>query len=99
MNALNKRDSVAVGAIVGIVLPAIALGIFFLTVSHRFDSYTAAVKHFLLYDLMYKVVTMSLMPNVALFFFWSKKDKLNQARGTLLMTLFYGIFVILLFMN
>jgi hypothetical protein len=99
MSTIHKKDSVAVGAIVGILLPAIALAIFFLTVSHRFDSYTAAIKHFLLYNLLYKVLTMSLMPNVALFFYWSKKNQLNQARGTLLMTLFYGIFVILLFFN
>jgi hypothetical protein len=38
------------------------------------------------------------MPGAGLFFIWSKMNKINQARGVLLMTLFYGVFVMLLYM-
>ncbi|MDA3892687.1 MAG: hypothetical protein PF517_13570 [Salinivirgaceae bacterium] len=94
----NKKDSTAVGAIIGLFLPLIFMGAIILFSSSKFESIKATIDHFQTFDLLYKILSISLMPGAGLFLIWSKTNKLNQARGTLLMTLFYGVFVILLYL-
>lgn len=94
----TKKDIPQVGILLGLLLPLVGLGVFSLAVIHRFDSFKQMIEHFQLFGMWYKVLTLSMMPNVGLFFLWTKLNKMNQARSILLMTLFYGIFVIILFL-
>lgn len=93
----RPKDSATIGAIIGIVLPLIIACIVLLVANNNFDSFQATYNHFKFYGLLYKVLSASLMPNALLFFLWSKQNKLNQARSILLMTLFYGVFVMFLY--
>jgi hypothetical protein len=94
----QKNDSITLGVIVGFLLPlVVSFAIIFFSSSH-FESIKATINHFQEYDILYKILSVSLMPGAGLFFIWSKMNKINQARGVLLMTLFYGVFVMLLYM-
>ncbi len=95
---VNKKDSIQLGTIVGLILPLIGLSIFGLSVIQKFESTKLMIEHFQFYGVWYKVLSLSLMPGAGLFFLWSKAGKINQARGVLLMTLFYGAFVVLLYL-
>lgn len=95
---MKNKDSIQIGALTGFLLPLIALFGFTLAVVHQFENLEQCIKHFQLYNLWYKILSLSLMPGAGLFFYWSTIGKINQARGVLLMTLFYGVFVILLYM-
>jgi len=94
----QKNDSTTLGVIVGFLLPLIVSFTIILFSSSHFESVKATIDHFQKYDILYKILSLSLMPGAGLFFIWSKMNKINQARGVLLMTLFYGVFVILLYM-
>ncbi len=96
---LIKNDLVSTGAIIGLILPILFFGGFILFSSSRFDSVMDCLQHFQRTGVLYKVLSLCLMPGVGLFFLWSKYDKLNQARGMLLMSMFYGIIVLILYMS
>jgi hypothetical protein len=94
----SKNDSTSLGAIMGLILPIIGMALFIIIAGNRFDSYKDAIMHFHKFNVLYKALSLALMPSAGLFFLWTNMGKINQARGILLMTLFYGIFVIVLFM-
>ncbi len=95
---MKKNDSTTLGVFVGLLLPMIFMAIFILYSSARFDSVAMCVMHFQNYNILYKALSVSLMPGAGLFFIWSKMNKLNQARGVLMMSLFYGVLVLVLYM-
>lgn len=95
----NNSDSTAKGALIGLILPIVIMGAFILASSGKFESIGATIKHYQLYDVLYKILSLSLMPGAGLFLLWSKTNKLNQARGTLVVTMFYGVFVLILYMS
>lgn len=95
----KNNDIVSVGAVTGLVIPLLLVLGFLLYSSNRFESLAETARFFQTTNILYKIVSVSLMPGVGLFFLWSKKNKLNQARGILLTTMFYGIFVLILYMS
>lgn len=94
-----QNDSPYLGVLAGLILPLVGVAIFSLLMKGKFESIDHMINHFQLFDVWYKVLSLSLMPGAGLFFLWSKAGKMNQARATLLMTMFYGIFVIVLYLN
>lgn len=95
---MKNKDSITAGVIIGLVLPLILMAAIILYSSKNFESIKATIDHFQNFDLLYRILSISLMPGAGLFLIWSK-NKINQARGVLLMTLFYGVFVILLYLS
>lgn len=95
---IQKKDSTTLGVMLGLFLPLILMSIFILFYSRQFSSLQNCIKHMITFDIMYKALSVSLMPGAGLFFLWSKINKLNQARGVLMMSLFYGVFVVILYM-
>ena len=93
---MNKSDSTTTGVLVGLLLPLIVMGGIILYSSKNFESIQATIEHFYKFKLLYQILSISLMPGAGLFLIWSK-SKINQARGVLLMTLFYGLFVLMLY--
>jgi hypothetical protein len=93
----SQKDSTLVGILTGLLLPLIGMFIFFLFMNPRFGSFEASLRHFQNFGILYKIVSLSLMPGAGLFFWWSHINKINQARGVLLMSLFYGVWVIVLY--
>ncbi len=95
---MKPKDNHIIGIITGLLLPLVGLLAFSLAVIGKFDDLTAMINHFQLFNMWYKILSLALMPNVAMFFIWSKKGKMYQARSVLLMTLFYGVFVVILYL-
>ena len=95
---MKSKDSITIGVIIGLIIPLIIMAIIILYSSKNFESIKATIDHFQKFDLLYRILSISLMPGAGLFLIWSKK-KINQARGVLLMTLFYGVFVVLLYLS
>ena len=95
---MKNKDSITTGVVVGLILPLLVMSGIILFSSSKFDSIQATIEHFQRYKLLYQILSISLMPSAGLFFIWSKK-RINQARGVLLMTLFYGAFVIMLYLS
>lgn len=94
----QNSDIVSVGVVSGIILPILFVLGFLIYSSSRFDSIAETARYFQNVGIMYKIVSVCLMPGAGLFFLWSRQNKLNQARGILLATMFYGIFVLILYM-
>lgn len=94
---MKNNDNPKLGIFIGLLLPLIGLGVFSLAVINKFNSFKHMIEHFQILNLWYKLLTLSIMPNAGLFFLWSKSGKINQARSMLLMTLFYGVFVVILY--
>ncbi len=96
----KNKDSTTLGALIGLILPLVCMSAIILISSTRFESVKATFDHFQRFGLLYKILSLSLMPGAGLFLLWSRGEKkINQARGVLLMTMFYGVFVILLYFN
>lgn len=95
---MKNKDSTTKGVIIGLLLPLIVMSLIILYSSKNFESIKATIEHFQKFKLLYQILSISLMPGAGLFLIWSK-NKLNQARGVLLITLFYGVFVILLYLS
>ncbi|HAM98098.1 MAG TPA: hypothetical protein DCQ26_05765 [Marinilabiliales bacterium] len=96
--SLFTNDKVSTGVLIGALLPIILVVAFLFYSATRCGSFMGCIEHFQLTGVLYKIVSVSLLPGAGLFFLWSKFNKLNQARGLLLVTLFYGIFVLILYM-
>lgn len=95
---MKNTDSTTKGVIVGLLLPLIVMFGIILYSSSKFESIQATIDHFQKFKLLYQILSISLMPGAGLFLIWSNK-KIDQARGVLLATLFYGVFVILLYLS
>jgi hypothetical protein len=95
----SQNDSILKGVITGLVLPVICLSIIILALSTRFGSFSDCIRIYQNLGILYKILSLSMMPSAGLFFWWSSErvNKINQARGILMMTLFYGVFVIVLY--
>ncbi|MGD9992497.1 MAG: hypothetical protein AB7S69_04290 [Salinivirgaceae bacterium] len=98
---MQKRDSVSLGVFVGLMLPLILMAAFIVYSYNTtgLNSLISVVKHYQSYNILYKILSVSLMPGAGLFFYWSRINKLNQARGVLMMSLFYGVMVLVLYMS
>lgn len=94
---IKTKDNPKLGILVGLLLPILGIVVFSLSSLNRFDSVENMINHFQMFNIWYKVLSLSLMPGAGLFFLWSRSGKLGQARSVLLMTLFYGVFVMILY--
>ncbi len=97
---LNKSsDSTLKGVILGLLMPLVIMAAIILYSSSRFESVKDTLDHFQTFGLLYRILSISLMPGAGLFLIWTRLNKINQARGILLITMFYGVFVIMLYLK
>lgn len=99
MHKHQSNDITSKGVAAGLLIPFFFMLFFFLIASKDFDSITHTIEHYQNFGLTYKILSLALMPGAGLFFMWSKNNKINQARGTLLATLAYGIVVLILYFS
>lgn len=85
--------------IIGIVLPIVcATGYFYYTSLGRNISVVDCFKAYkLMSAFMFKILSFSLMPNAALFFWFINKNQDELAKGLLGITVCYGVIVLLLY--
>ncbi len=95
----SSSDITSKGLSAGLVLPIVFMLIFIGVLSKQFGSFNETIEYYQEIGVLYKMLSLSLMPGAGLFFLWSKQNKLNQARGALLATLMYGVAVVYLYFN
>lgn len=96
---MKHNDSPVKGMLVGLLLPIVCLGIFLPLVAYGkgFDSVSECVRHFKAFGVLFKIVSLSIMPNAGLFFWWTYRNRLNMARGVLAMCLLYGVAIVAIY--
>ena len=96
---MKLSDKPIVGIVIGAVLPIICLAIFLPLVAYGkgYDSVADCVRHFQSFGVFYKIVSLSLMPNAGLFFWWTRQNRLSLARGVLAMCLLYGVAILAIY--
>ena len=95
-NVKSKFNKQRIGLISGLLVPIIAIFIFYLFNKYRFGSLEIFYKHFVLFHLTSHIVSLSVLPNLAVFYFFIKKNFLSSARGVILATMIYGLIIIVL---
>lgn len=88
----NKINALIVGLIIGLLVPIIAIYIFFLFSNHQL-SWTDYLNHLFRYKLVSHVISIGAISNLLVFFGFSRFDYLKAARGVVFATMLYAIFV------
>jgi membrane-associated HD superfamily phosphohydrolase len=90
-----KTDTIGTGLILGILIPLISFFIFyFVKFSHYdFGDYVTSI---LLRAILTKILSLCVIPNLALFFIFIWTNKLTAARGVLTATIFLSIVMLLI---
>lgn len=96
---MKVKDTPALGMLIGLLLPIVCLCIFFPLVAYGkgYSSVGECIRHFQTFGVLYKIVSLSLMPNAGLFFWLTRKEHLNLARGILSVCLLYGVAIIAIY--
>ena len=91
----NKINTLGTGLILGILVPVISFFVFYLIKfrHYDFDDYVTGV---MLHAILTKVLSLCILPNLALFFIFIWTNKLTAARGVLTATIFLSIVMLLL---
>ncbi len=95
-NVKSTFNKLNIGLVAGIIVPIIAIFIFYLFNKYRFGSLENFYKHFVLFHLTSHIVSLSVLPNLAVFYLFIKKNFLYSARGVILATMIYGLVIIVL---
>lgn len=95
-NVKSKFNKQKIGLISGLIVPIIAIFIFYLLNQNRFGSFENFYKHFVLFHLTSHIVSLSVIPNMAVFYLFIKKNFLYSAKGVVLATMIYGLIIIVL---
>ena len=92
---MKKLDKVGWGAFLGILLPAVALYIFY---KIRYDNLgiTEFLKSFHEMGILTHVISLSVIPNLILFFLFIQKNYLKGGRGVLLATFLFAFLVLII---
>jgi len=87
-------DSMLVGVIPGIIIPLIAVYFVFLLHSHGAGSFEIYMKSVIKQQVLPKVLSLSLLANLLVFFpfIWTNRNK--SARGVILATMIYGVVIL-----
>lgn len=87
------------GMIIGLILPLISLAILLPLIAYGkgFDSVSSCVRQFQTFGVLYKIVSLSLMPSAGLFFWWMHRGRVNMARGVLSVCLLYGVAILVMY--
>ncbi len=88
-------NSTLAGIIPGLIVPVIASYLFF--ISRNFTvTYQEFMKYTIDSGLFSKVLSLSLVANLGVFFIFIWTNRYKSARGVILATIIYGIIIILL---
>ncbi len=88
----SKFDSLSLGLILGIAAPIIAMLIIYLL---KFNLYKAdeVLDYLVAKQVFTKIVSLCVIPNLLLFFIFIRKNYLYSARGVLMATILFAVFV------
>ncbi len=83
------------GIISGIILPLIVIFLFYM-IKSDLVSFSSFVNHIVKYNIHSEIVSLCVVPNLLLFFLFIWKNYNLSAKGVILATMLYGIFIIIL---
>ena len=92
---IYKFDKFWIGLLLGIVIPFIAMYIFYVDVfkDYTFNEYMAKAKQL---NILTKIMSLCVVPNLGLFFLFDWKRMQNSQKGVLLATLLYAVLIFIL---
>ena len=88
----SKIDNTRLGLILGIVAPVLAMLIIYLVKFSEFN-FQELIDLLLAKRVFTKIVSLCVIPNLALFFFFLNKNYYRSARGVLIATFIFALFV------
>jgi len=96
---MKKVESPIVGMIIGLILPLISLAIMLPLIAYGkgYETVSDCIEQFQMYGILYKIVSLSLMPSAGLFFWWMHRGRVNMARGVLSVCLLYGVLILVMY--
>lgn len=88
----SKFDSLTIGLLLGIAAPIITMLIVYLL---KFNLYKAdeVLDYLVAKQVFTKIVSLCVIPNLLLFFIFIRKNYLYSARGVLMATILFAVFV------
>jgi len=92
---MKKLDKIIWGAMLGILLPAISLFIFH-KVKYDHMQLWEFLRSFHRMGILTHVISLSVIPNLILFFLFMQKNFLKGGRGVLLATFIFAFLVLLI---
>ncbi|MFH0760108.1 MAG: hypothetical protein V2A67_01230 [Bacteroidota bacterium] len=92
---MKKLDKVVIGCVIGILVPLIAFTVFYF-VRYSDLSLMEFLKVYKSLGILTHIVSLSVIPNLLVFFGFIQKNLLRGARGVLLATFIFTFTVIIL---
>ncbi len=92
---MKKLDKIYWGALLGILLPAVALYVFY---KIRYDHMLLGnfLRSFHTMGILTHIISLSVIPNLILFFLFMRKNYLKGGRGVLLATFVFAFMVLII---
>ena len=92
---MKKLDKLVWGAILGIILPSVSLYIFYL-LKYNHMGLGTFLRSFHEMGILTHVISLSVIPNLILFFLFMQKNFLKGGRGVLLATFIFAFLVLII---
>jgi len=92
MISKSKYDNLKLGLILGILAPALTMFVVYLIWFTQYD-FSELLDFLLKKRLFTKIVSLCVLPNLALFFLFLNKNFYRSGRGILMATIIFAIFV------
>jgi len=89
---MSKIDNLKLGIILGILAPALTMLVIYL-VQFTDQSFKELIDLLISKRVFTKIVSLCVIPNLALFFLFLNKNYFKSARGVLLATILFALFV------
>lgn len=91
----NRFDSLKLGTILGLIVPAMGFVIFYI-LSFSKVPFSYYVRHSIEITVMSKILSLTLLPNLLVFFLYLRKNYYLTARGILLSTILWTAAVVVI---
>lgn len=95
MKNASKFNSLKLGLSLGMIVPVFTFAILYF-IRHDYMTFSDFIHYIILRNIYIQVVTMSIVPNVLLFFLFVRNGYLSSARGTLIATALFTAIIFLL---
>mgnify|MGYP000982335834 CR=1 FL=1 len=97
MHPNSKTDQVWIGLSLSFLLNLLVFAIFYWNQWHRFGKFSAYFSFVLENDLLPKILSLSIAPNLGLFFLGIWREMLFFSRGVLMATAIGGVLVFIVY--
>ncbi len=89
---MSKIDNLKLGILLGILAPVLTMLVIYL-VQFTEHNFKELIDVLISKRVFTKIVSLCVIPNLALFFLFLNKNNFKSARGVLLATIFFALFV------